>query len=323
MEKNKFILSKDKLNMQLIAITIGLAILMLFFSVNTKNFLSTRNLLNVALQTSISVILAIAETYVIITGGIDLSIGSVSAMAGMVTAISLNSSIPVLPAILIGLLAGILCGVLNAVTITVMGIVPFIATLGTNSIMRGLIYVILNGIPLSASSAGEAFTWIGQGKLGGWLPYPVLFMIVIAIICTILLTKTKFGRMVFAIGSNENTAFLSGIKVNMVKCKVYMLSALLCSVAGIILTSRVASASPTAGEGDETFAIAAAVIGGASLSGGKGNMIGTIIGAFIIGILNNGLNLVGLSSFWQQVAVGCVIIFAVFLDVIRMKLKSQ
>lgn len=129
--------------------------------------------------------------------------------------------------------------------------------------------------------------------------------------------------MVFAIGSNENTAFLSGIKVNMVKCKVYMLSALLCSVAGIILTSRVASASPTAGEGDETFAIAAAVIGGASLSGGKGNMIGTIIGAFIIGILNNGLNLVGLSSFWQQVAVGCVIIFAVFLDVIRMKLKSQ
>ena len=111
--------------------------------------------------------------------------------------------------------------------------------------------------------------------------------------------------------------------MNMVKCKVYMLSALLCSVAGIILTSRVASASPTAGEGDETFAIAAAVIGGASLSGGKGNMIGTIIGAFIIGILNNGLNLVGLSSFWQQVAVGCVIIFAVFLDVIRMKLKSQ
>lgn len=323
MEKNKFILSKDKLNMQLIAITIGLAILMLFFSMNTKNFLSTRNLLNVALQTSISVILAIAETYVIITGGIDLSIGSVSAMAGMITTISLNSSIPVLPAILIGLLAGILCGVLNAVTITVMGIVPFIATLGTNSIMRGLIYVILNGIPLSASSAGEAFTWIGQGKLGGWLPYPVLFMIVIAIICTILLTKTKFGRMVFAIGSNENTAFLSGIKVNMVKCKVYMLSALLCSVAGIILTSRVASASPTAGEGDETFAIAAAVIGGASLSGGKGNMIGTIIGAFIIGILNNGLNLVGLSSFWQQVAVGCVIIFAVFLDVIRMKLKSQ
>ena len=129
--------------------------------------------------------------------------------------------------------------------------------------------------------------------------------------------------MIFAIGSNEDAAFLSGIKVKMVKFKVYLLCGFLCSLAGIILTSRVASASPTAGEGDETYAIAAAVIGGASLSGGKGNLIGTIIGAFIIGVLNNGLNLIGLSSFWQQVAVGAVIILAVFMDVIRVKLKNQ
>lgn len=313
----------NKVNMQLVVTSVGLVLLMVFFSLNTKNFLSNRNLLNVALQTSVSVILAIAETYVIITGGIDLSIGSISAAAGMIAAICLNRGMPVPASIILGILTGVCCGAFNAFTITVLGIVPFIATLGTNSIMRGLIYVILNGIPLSASGAGEAFTWIGQGKLWGWLPYPVLFMAVIAVVAVIILTKTKFGRMVFAIGSNENTAYLSGIKVKIVKFKVYLLCGFLCSVAGIILTSRVASASPTAGEGDETFAIAAAVIGGASLSGGKGNMIGTIIGAFIIGILNNGLNLIGLSSFWQQVAVGCVIILAVFLDVIRVKLKNQ
>lgn len=148
-------------------------------------------------------------------------------------------------------------------------------------------------------------------------------MIIIATVAVIVLAKSRFGRTIFAIGSNENAAFLSGIKVKMTKFKVYLLCGLLSAIAGIILTSRVASASPTAGQGDETFAIAAAVIGGASLSGGKGNMLGTIIGAFIIGILNNGLNLIGLSSFWQQVAVGCVIILAVFLDVIRVKFKNN
>ena len=321
-DKEKKLLSQ-KVNMQLVVISIGLVLLMLFFTFNTKKFLSSKNLLNVMLQTSISVMLAIAETFVIITGCIDLSIGSVSAAAGMITAICLNNSIPIPVAILLGMLAGVLCGLLNGFTITVLGIVPFIATLGSNSIMRGLIYVILNGIPLSCASAGKAFTWIGQGKLGGWLPYPVIFMVIVGALATILLSRTKFGRQVYAIGSNENTAFLSGIKVQQMKFKVYMLSALLSSIAGIILTSRVASASPTAGEGDETYAIAAAVIGGASMSGGKGSMIGTIIGAFIIGVLNNGLNLIGLSSFWQEVAVGIVIILAVYLDVIRIRIKAR
>lgn len=322
-DKRQKKMTKNQINMQLVVISIGLVLLMLFFSLNTAKFLSQRNLINVALQTSVAVLLAIAETYVIITGGIDLSIGSMLAASGMIAAISLNNGVPVAVAVLLGILTGLICGVFNGFTITVLGIVPFIATLGTNSIMRGLIYVILNGIPLSASSAGEAFTWIGQGKLGGWLPYPVLFMITIAVIAVIVLSKTKFGRMIYAIGSSEGAAFLSGINVKIVKFKVYVLCGFLCSIAGIILTSRVASASPTAGQGDETFAIAAAVIGGASLSGGKGNMIGTIIGSFIIGILNNGLNLIGLSSFWQQVAVGCVIILAVFLDVIRVKMKNQ
>jgi len=320
--KDKKLLSQ-KVNMQLVVISVGLVLLMLFFTFNTKRFLSSKNLLNVMLQTSIAVMLAIAETFVIITGCIDLSIGSVSAAAGMITAICLNGRMPVPVAILLGLLTGVVCGLLNGFTITVLGIVPFIATLGSNSIMRGLIYVILNGIPLSCSSAGKSFTWIGQGELAGWLPYPVIFMIIVSVFATILLSRTKFGRQVYAIGSNENTAFLSGIKVKQMKFKVYMLSALLSSIAGVILTSRVASASPTAGEGDETYAIAAAVIGGASMSGGKGNMIGTIIGAFIIGVLNNGLNLIGLSSFWQQVAVGFVIILAVYLDVIRIRIKER
>lgn len=312
-----------RFNMQLAVISAGLVLIMLFFSLNTKNFLSQRNLLNVALQTSVAVLLAVAETFVIITGGIDLSVGSMSAASGMIVAVALNKGMPAPAAIIAGILVGVLCGAFNGFTVTVLGIVPFIATLGSNSIMRGLIYVILNGIPLSASSAGTSFTWIGQGKLWGWLPYPVLFMVVIAIIAVIILAKSKFGRTIFAIGSNEGAAFLSGIKVKMTKFKVYLLCGFLSSIAGIILTSRVASASPTAGQGDETFAIAAAVIGGASLSGGKGNMAGTIIGAFMIGILNNGLNLIGLSSFWQQVAIGCVIILAVFLDVIRMRFKNQ
>ena len=315
--------NRDHINMQLIFTSIGLVLLFVFFSLNTKTFLTQRNLLNVALQTSVSVILAIAETYIIATGGIDLSIGSVAAASGMVTAIAIKSGMPVPIAIFLGLLVGILCGALNGFTITVLGIVPFIATLGTNSIMRGLVYVMLDGIPLSASSAGASFTWIGQGKLFNIIPYPVIFMLIISIIAYIVLTKTTFGRSLFAMGSNENAAFLSGVKVKKTKFCVYMLSGFICGIAGIILTSRVASASPTACEGYETFAIAAAVIGGASLSGGKGNILGSIIGAFIIGFLNNGLNLIGLSSFWQQVAIGAVIIMAVFLDVIREKIKQQ
>lgn len=323
--KNKLSLlkNKDNINMQLVFTSIGLVLLFIFFSLNTKAFLSQRNLLNVALQTSVSVILAIAETYVIATGGIDLSIGSIAAASGMVTAISINNGMSVPVAIILGLLIGIFCGALNGFTITVLGIVPFIATLGTNSIMRGLIYVMLNGIPLSASSAGPAFTWIGQGKLFELIPYPVIFMLIISAVAYVVMGKTTFGRSLFAMGSNENAAFLSGVKVKKAKFSVYLLCGFLCAIAGIILTSRVASASPTACEGYETFAIAAAVIGGASLSGGKGNILGTIIGAFIIGFLNNGLNLIGLSSFWQQVAIGCVIIMAVFLDVIRIKLKQQ
>lgn len=208
--------------MQLIITLVGLALLMIFFSLNTKNFLSQRNLLNIALQTSVAVLLAIAETFVIITGGIDLSIGSISAASGMIVAVCLNQGVSVPIAVSLGLLTGIALGAFNGFTVTVLGIVPFIATLGTNSIMRGLIYVILNGIPLSASSAGEAFTWIGQSKLGGWLPYPVLFMIIIATVAVIVLAKSRFGRTIFAIGSNENAAFLSGIKVKMTKFKVYI-----------------------------------------------------------------------------------------------------
>lgn len=317
-EKKKIVV-----NMQLVVTFMGLLLLMLFFTLNTNNFLSQKNLLNVALQTSVAVLVAIAETYVIITGGIDLSIGSMAAGSGMVVAMAINSGMSIPVSIILGLLTGVACGLFNGFVITVLGIVPFIATLGTNSIMRGLIYVLLNGVPLSASSAGEAFTWIGQGKAGGWLPYPVVFMLIIAIIATIVLVKSRLGRNIYAIGSNESAAFLSGINIFKTKFAVYTICGILCAMAGIILTSRVASAAPTACEGYEIYAIAAAVIGGASLSGGKGNIIGTIIGAFIIGILNNGLNLIGLSSFWQQVAVGVVIILTVFLDVVRTRIKSN
>ena len=311
---------KKNINTQIIFTLTGLLILCVFFSITTKSFLTQRNLLNIATQTSVAVVVAIAETYIIASGCIDLSVGAGVAFSGLVVASSMKAGIPVPAAMLLALGTGMALGAFNAFVITVLGIVPFIATLGTNSIFRGIVLVIMDGVPMSGLKS--EFTWIGSGKLWGWLPWAVVFMAVIAVVMAILLKKSKFGRYVYAIGSNEQAAYLSGIPVNRIKVLNYVISGALVAFAGMLLAARVSSAAPTAGDLYETNAIAASVIGGATLSGGKGSIAGTIVGAFIIGVLSNGLNLIGLNYFWQQVAIGVVIISAVFLEVVRERLKK-
>ncbi len=311
---------KKNINTQILFTLMGLLILCVFFSITTKSFLTQRNLLNIATQTSVAVIVAIAETYIIASGCIDLSVGAGVAFSGLVAATAMKAGFPVPVAMLMAICTGMLLGAVNAFVITVLGIVPFIATLGTNSIFRGIVLVIMDGVPMSGLKS--EFTWIGSGKLWGWLPWAVVFMIVIAVVMAVILKKSKFGRYVYAIGSNEQAAYLSGIPVKRIKLINYIISGALVAFAGMLLAARVSSAAPTAGELYETNAIAASVIGGATLTGGRGSIAGTIVGAFIIGVLSNGLNLIGLNYFWQQVAIGVVIISAVFLEVVRERLKG-
>lgn len=309
-----------KINMQKLCILAGLIILCSLFSVITDNFLTAKNIMNIALQTSICAIVSIGMTYVIAGGGIDLSVGSVAAFCGMSAALLMKAGYSIWLSSILALVIGGLLGMVNGFVIAVMGIAPFIATLGMNSVIRGAVYVITDGVPVTGLPKG--FGLIGGGRVGGWLPYAVIVMAVIAVIMAVILKKSHFGRNVFAIGSNEQTAYLSGVNVMRNKIGMYVTCGVLSAVAGIILTSRLVTAAPTAGDAYETDAIAATVIGGASLAGGTGSISGTMIGAFIMGVLRNGLNLVGLNYFWQQIAIGLVIIIAVYIDVVRGKMKK-
>jgi len=309
-----------QINMQKICILAGLVILCGLFSVLTDNFLTTKNLMNIALQTSICAIVSIGMTYVIAGGGIDLSVGSVAAFCGMSAALLMKAGVPIWCAVLVAVAVGAVLGLVNGIVIAVMGIAPFIATLGMNSVIRGAVYVITDGVPVTGLP--KSFGLVGGGRIGGWLPYAVIVMAVIAVIMAVVLKKSHFGRNIFAIGSNEQTAYLSGVNVIRNKIGMYVTCGMLSAIAGIILTSRLVTAAPTAGDAYETDAIAATVIGGASLTGGMGSISGTMIGAFIMGVLRNGLNLVGLNYFWQQIAIGLVIIVAVYIDVVRGKMKK-
>ncbi|GGG04002.1 hypothetical protein GCM10010916_21310 [Paenibacillus abyssi] len=305
-------------NFQKLGAFLGLILLGLFFSFASSSFLQVNNLLNIALQTSIVAIVAIGQTYVIIKGGIDLSVGSIAALSGVIAAQMMTSGSPIWIAVIVGIVGGIVCGLLNGAIISYGNIPPFIATLGMMGIARGAVLVITDGTPVSGLP--RSYGVLGGGTVFG-IPMPVILMVIISIIMAVILSRSRFGRSVYAIGSNEKAAFLSGINVNKTKLGVYALSGMLAGIAGIILTSRLISAAPTAGQNYELDAIAAAVIGGASLSGGVGTIVGTLIGAFIMGILRNGLNLLGVSYYWQQIAIGIVIVGAVYIDTLRQKAK--
>jgi ribose transport system permease protein len=300
------------LNFQKLGSFIGLLVIIVILAIMSSDFLTLNNILNVLRQVSINALIAFGMTFVILTGGIDLSVGAILALSGALTAGFMTEGMGSLPAILIGLLAGAIMGMANGLIISKGKVAPFIATLATMTIFRGLTLVYTAGSPITDFDS-NMFTMLGAGYFFN-IPVPVIWMVGCFAILYFVLKKTTFGRRVYAIGGNEEAAILSGIKVDRVKVYIYTLSGFLAALAGIILTSRLNSAQANAGMGYELDAIAAVVLGGTSLSGGRGWIFGTLIGAMIIGVLNNGLNLLEVSSFYQQVVKGSVILLAVLLD---------
>ncbi|MDN7244957.1 ABC transporter permease subunit [Planococcus sp. 1R117A] len=299
--------------LQKIAPFIGLILIIIIISILEPRFLAANNLLNVLRQVSMNALIAFGMTFVILTGGIDLSVGSILALTGAVTAGMMASGMDPILAMLLGLLLGAVLGAINGIIIAKGKVAPFIATLATMTIYRGLTLVYTEGRPISGLGDSMAFQMLGKGYFLG-IPIPVVTMLISFGILYFILKKTTFGRRVFAVGGNEEASILSGINADRIKIYVYALVGLLAGLASLILTSRLNSAQPTAGEMFELDAIAAVVLGGTSLTGGRGWIVGTLIGALIIGVLNNGLNLIGVSSFFQQVVKGAVILLAVLLD---------
>lgn len=298
----------------------ALVLLLAAMSLLSGDFLTTDNLLNVGVQAAVTAILAFGVTFVIVSAGIDLSVGSVAALSATVLAWSATSQgLPVWLAVILALATGLACGLVSGALISFGKLPPFIATLAMLSVGRGLSLVISQGSPIpfpdSVSHLGDT--------IGGWLPVPVIVMVVMGLITAGLLARTYVGRAMYAIGGNEEAARLSGIRINRQKLAVYALSGAFAAVAGIVLASRLSSAQPQAAVGYELDAIAAVVIGGASLSGGVGKASGTLIGALILAVLRNGLNLLEVSAFWQQVVIGVVIALAVLLDTVRRRAGSR
>lgn len=294
---------------------VALVFLVIIVSALNSSFLTSTNLLNLLRQVSINALIAFGMTFVILTGGIDLSVGSILGLSGAISAQLMVSGYPAFVAILGGILAGALFGSINGLLIAYGKMAPFIATLATMTIFRGATYVFTNGNPITGEKLSNSFLFqfMGRGYLFG-IPVPILIMIIAYLILFMVLHKMSFGRKTYALGGNEKAAFVAGVKVDRIQLIIYTISGLMASIAGVILTSRLNSAQPNAGTSYEMDAIAAVVLGGTSLSGGKGRIFGTLIGALIIGTLNNGLNLLGVSSFYQQIVKGIVIIIAVLLD---------
>lgn len=288
-------------------------------SIFSSVFLTSGNILNVLRQVSINGILAAGMTFVILTGGIDLSVGSVIAVTGVISGGLMVGGHSPTTAILVGLLAGLLFGAFNGISIAYFGLPPFIATLASQTIGRGFALVYSDGKPYSISNT--AFLNIGKGSVLG-IPIPVWILIIVCIVAYIVLNYTNFGRYVYAIGGNENAAKLSGVKTKNIKMATYIIAGLLSSVAAIILASRISSGQPTSGEGYELDAIAAVAIGGTSMTGGVGSLGGTIMGFIIIGVLGNSLTLLNVSSFYQQIVKGSIIMIAVLLDMRTKKMSK-
>ncbi len=301
---------------------IALLVLCIVLSFLTDKFFTAANGINVLRQVAVNVCIATGMTLVVLTAGIDLSVGSVLALCGAVTAGLFKNGIPIasantyigftmLGAVLAAVIAGCLLGWFNGFVITKFKVPPFVATLAMLTIARGFTMLYTGGHPIS--NLGNNFAVIGAGSFIG-IPVPVWIAVVVVLVAAFITQKTKLGRYIYAIGGNETAAKLSGIRIKRVKITVYTIGAALAAIGGIIVTSRLDSAQPNAGISYELDAIAAVVIGGTSLNGGKGSVWGTVIGAVIIGVLNNGLVLLNVSPFWQQVVKGGVILLAVIID---------
>lgn len=292
---------------------LALLALIIFVTILNPSFIRPGNILNLLRQVSVNALIAFGMTFVIITAGIDLSVGSILALSSALTAGMIMSGVPTSLALILGVLIGGVFGLVNGFFITKGQVAPFIATLATMTIYRGLTLVYTGGNPISNFDAGLSLQILGRGSYFG-VPIPVIVMVIVFAILFVVLHKMTFGRKVYGVGGNEEAAHIAGIRTDRVKMWVYTISGMMSALAGLILVSRLNSAQPTAGTSYELDAIAAVVIGGTSLSGGKGRLFGTLVGALIIGTLNNGLNILGVSSFYQQVIRGIVILIAVLLD---------
>ena len=307
-------LSKSAKAVRQLSVLGFLLLIVVVFTILADGFLTLSNVLNIALQTSIIAIVAIGMSFVIFTAGIDLSVGSVMALSGALAAgVAVNFGLDTYLSIGVGLLVGLLLGAVNGLLIIKGSIPPFVATLSMLAVARGLTLVYTEGRPIAGLD--ERFIFFGSGDLFG-IPLPVIIMVVIAVIAHLVTRYTPFGLHVYATGGNEETTRLAGISPDRIKMIVYMISGFLAALGGILLTSRLWSAQPNAALGWELDAIAAPVLGGTSLFGGTGSIGGTVIGAFIIGVLSNGLNLMGVPSYHQQVIKGLVFILAVSVDLL-------
>ena len=293
----------------------ALIVVFVFLSIASPVFLTADNLYNIGVQTSYTAVIAIGVTLVIITAGIDLSVGSVAALSGVVGVVLMaKAGVPVVLAILGGILVGAACGLVNGLLVSVAGLNPFIATLGMLSVARGMVYIPTNA--KSVFGVPDSFRLLGQGVIGS-IPIPIIVVAVVAVAGYVVLARTKLGRYAYAMGSNREAARLSGIPIRRYLTVVYVISGALAGFGGMIASSQVASGQPNFGIGLELDAIAAAVIGGASLFGGQGTVVGTLIGAFLIALIRNGSVLLDVNIYYQQVIIGVVIWVAVLWDQYR------
>jgi len=298
----------------------SLILMIIIFSILSPNFPTYSNMNTILLATAVNGILAVGITFIIITGGIDLSIGTVMTFCSVMCAVTItNFGFPIFVGLIVAVITGALCGFANGALVAKLKLPPFIATLGMMNVTRGLNLIISGTKPVYLTDA-EGFSDIAIKIVLG-IPNGVLIFFIVAIIAALILTKTILGRYTFAIGSNEEAARLSGINTDAWKIGIYSLSGAIFGIAGIVMASRLSSAQPALGQGYEMDAIAAAVIGGASLSGGEGGILGTIIGAFIITVLTNGLRILSVPQEWQMVVTGVIVIGAVYMDIARRRIK--
>ncbi len=302
-----------------LGIMLVLLLLVALLSALSPVFLTPNNLLTVLKQISHNMCLALGMTLVIILGGIDLSVGALVAMIGTVTVgLIVNQGVPIFAGILMGLILGILCGALNGGFVAFFKFPAFIVTLSMMNIARGVAYIYCGG--KTTRIMDERFVKIGTGSLG-LVPIPVIYMLVMIVIFSILLNKTKFGTYIYAIGGNREAARLSGVPIKITEIAVFTIAGFMASFAGIVLASRMYSGQPSVGDGHELNAIAACVLGGISMSGGVGRIGGTVMGVLVMGVINNGLNLLNVSTYWQYVAKGAIILIAVMVDWMKQRSK--
>lgn len=302
------------------ALVLVLLVAGVFMTIVSPVFLSRANIEAILIGLSMEATIAIGMAILLISGGLDLSVGSTLALTGVVTGLVLNAGVPAVPAMMAGLLAALLIGLANGLLVARLGINPFITTLGMALAVRGLVLVIARG--RAVLNLSSAFTVIGQGRLFG-VQYPIYVVLTLVIIGDLLVRNSRFFRQSYYIGGNEKAARLSGINVNLVKIINYCLVAVLAGVAGLIITARFGSASVTIGSGVELRVITAVIIGGASLSGGEGTVLGAFLGALFMGFLANALNLLGVDVYWQNLVTGAILIFAVVVDVLNEQRKAH